>query len=302
LRADIVQKESLISGVVASVVVPFTPGGEVDQDKLRAEVKLLDESGVDGLCAGGLLSGVAGARSEELYALCTNIRRSSQKPLLAMVFPDVTVEALEMTRAVADGGAETILVAQPHYLCHPGEAGLVDMFAELKSLVSCPLLLADCFPEAQVDLKTISTLINNELVDGVLQAVDVHSLVDLLCLHPDVPIYSGIEDLHYVAFLLGARGAISDLGAAFPLDLCGLYRSFRSGTHAEARIHHERLVRLWHVLSLTAEREARLRSALIAQGRKVGTAPSPYGELPAEVAREIANAVHGEGLTATGPA
>ena len=219
-----------------------------------------------------------------------------------MVFPDVTVEALEMTRAVADGGAETILVAQPHYLCQPGEAGLVDMFAELKSLVSCPLLLADCFPEAQVDLRTISTLINNELVDGVLQAVDVHSLVDLLCLHPDVPIYSGIEDLHYVAFLLGARGAISDLGAAFPRDLCGLYRSFRSGTHAEARIHHERLVRLWHVLSLTAEREARLRSALIAQGRKVGTAPSPYGELPAEVAREIANAVHGEGLTATGPA
>jgi hypothetical protein len=34
----------------------------------------------------------------------------------------------------------------------------------------------------------------------------------------------------------------------------------------------------------------------------VGAAPSPYGELRAEVAREIANALHGEGLTAAGPA
>jgi dihydrodipicolinate synthase/N-acetylneuraminate lyase len=297
-----VKKESLTPGVIASVVVPFAPNGEIDEDQLRAEVKLIDESDVDGLCAGGLLSGIAGARAEELYALCTNIRRGSRKPLFAMILPDVTVEALEMARAVADGGAEAILVAQPHYLCQPGEAGLVEMFAELNQLVSCPLLLADCFAEAKVDLPTTISLINNGLVDGVLQAVDVHSLVDLLCLHPDVPVYSGIEDLHYAALLLGAHGAISDLGAAFPRDLCELYRSFRSGTHEEARVRHERLVRLWHVLSLTAEREARLRAALIAQGRKVGAAPSPYGKLGAGVAREIANALHAEGLTASGPA
>lgn len=296
------QREPLTPGVVASVVVPFTPDGEIDEDQLRAEVKLLDESGVDGLCAGGLLSGVAGGRPEELHALCTNIRRSSHKPLFAMIFPDVTVEALEMTRAVADGGATAILIAQPHYLCQPGEAGLVEMFAELNGLVPHPLLLADCFPEAKVDLKTTTTLINKGLVAGVLQAVDIHSLVDLLCLHPDVPVYSGIEDLHYVTLLLGAHGAISDLGAVFPGNLCDLYRSFQSGAHEEARIHHERLVRLWHVLSVTAEREARLRSALIAQGRKVGAAPSPYGELPAEVGREIANALHSEGLTAAGSA
>lgn len=297
-----VQKVSLTSGVIASVVVPFAPNGEVDEDQLRAEVKRIDESDVDGLCAGGLLSGTAGAPPEQLHTLCTSIRRASRKPLFALVLPDVTVEALELTRAVADGGAEAILVAQPHYLCQPGEAGLVEMFAELNRLVSCPLLLADCFAEAKVDLKTTSALINNGLVEGVLQAVDIHSLVDLLCLHPGVRVYSGIEDLHYVAFLLGAQGTISDLAAAVPGELCDLYRSFRSGAHERTRFHHERLVRLWHVLSLTAEREARLRSAMIAQGRKVGRAPSPYGELPGEVAREIAHALQAEGLTVAGPA
>jgi 4-hydroxy-tetrahydrodipicolinate synthase len=216
-----------------------------------------------------------------------------------MVFPDVTVEALEMTRAVAEGGAEAVLVAQPHYLCQPGEAGLLEMFAELKKSVSCPLLLADCFPEAKVDLKATKTLISRRLVDGVLQAADVHSLVDLLCLHPRIPVYSGIEDLHYMAFMLGAHGAISDLAAVFPRHLSDVYRFFRSGMHEDARLHHERLVRLWHVLSFTAEREARVRSALIAQGRKVGAAPSPYGELRTEAAREIANTLQSEGLTVT---
>jgi dihydrodipicolinate synthase/N-acetylneuraminate lyase len=91
-----VKKESLASGVIASVMVPFTPDGQIDEDQLRAEVKLLDQTDVDGLCAGGLLSGIAGARAEELYALCTNIRRGSSKPLFAMILPDVAVEALEM--------------------------------------------------------------------------------------------------------------------------------------------------------------------------------------------------------------
>src|SRR3984957_10875853 len=294
-----VQKQSLAAGVIASVVVPFAPNGEIDADQLRAEVGLLEESGVDGICVGGLLSGLAGARPDELHSLTATIRRASRKTLFAMVFPDVTMEALEMTRAVADGGAEAILVAQPHYLCQPGEAGLLEMFAELKKSVSCPLLLADCFPEAKVDLKTTKTLISKRLVDGVLQAADVHYLVDLLCTHPRVPVYSGIEDLHYMAFMLGAHGAISDLAAAFPAELSDVYRSFQADMHEDARRHHERLVRLWHVLSLTAEREARLRSALIAQGRKVGSAPSPYGELRTEVAREIASVLQTEGLTVT---
>ena len=293
------QKRSLTAGVIASVVVPFAPNGEMDADQLGAEVKLLNESGVDGLCAGGVLSGTAGASPEELHSLATSIRSATQKPFFAMVFPDVTVEALEMTRAVVDGGAEAVLVAQPHYLCQPGEAGLLDMFAELKKLASCPLLLADCFPEAKVDLKTTTALISKRLIDGVLQAADVHSLVDLMCLHPRVPVYSGIEDLHYVAFMLGAHGAISDLATVFPGDLSEVYRGFQSSMHEDARLHHERLVRLWHVLSPTAEREARLRSALIVQGRKVGAAPSPYGELRSEVAHEIANTLRNEGLTVT---
>ena len=57
LRAGMVKKQSLAAGVIASVVVPYGPSGEMDADQLRSEVEQLEESGVDGLCVGGLLSG-----------------------------------------------------------------------------------------------------------------------------------------------------------------------------------------------------------------------------------------------------
>jgi 4-hydroxy-tetrahydrodipicolinate synthase len=292
-----VQTKNLTGGVIASVVTPFTPNGDVDTDRLRSEVALLDKSPVDGICVGGLLSGAAGALPDELRSLAMVARKATKKPLFSMVLPDVAVEALEMLRAVTDGGADVVLVAQPHYLCQPGEAGLVEMFEQLKKEAKLPLLLADCFPDAKVGLKTTRHLIDERLVDGVLQAADAHALVDLLCLHPKVPVYCGVEDLHYVALVLGAHGSISDLGSVFPAELSKLHSSFRSGKHEDARALHEKLARVWRILSPAAERESRMRSALATQGREVGVPRSPYNYLGAEISSLIKSTIQKEGLT-----
>jgi dihydrodipicolinate synthase/N-acetylneuraminate lyase len=286
----------LTGGVIASVVTPFAPNGEVDADRFRSEVMLLDKSPVEGLCVGGLLSGAAGALPEELRSLVIIARKATKKPLFAMLLPDVAVEALDMLRAVTDGGADAVMVAQPHYLCQPGEAGLVEMFEQLRKQAKLPLLLADCFPEAKVGLKTTRHLIDERLVDGVLQAADAHALVDLLCLHPDVPVYCGVEDLHYVALILGAHGSISDLGSVFPTELSELHRAFKGGKHEDARMRHERLARVWRVLSPAAERESRVRSALAAQGREVGVARSPYNFIGADIGSLIKSTIQREGL------
>ncbi len=291
------QTKTLISGVIASLITPFTSTGEVDIDRLRSEVALLEKSPVDGLCVNGMLSGAAGALSEELASITEAVRKASRKPLFSMVLPDVTEEALEMVRAVVHAGADAVLVAQPHYLCQPGEAGLVEMFATLRGAVRVPLLMADCFPESKIGIKITRHLIDKELVDGILQAADPHCLVDLLCLHPNVPVYCGIEDLHYVAFLVGAYGSISDLGSVFPGELSAIHRAFKRGEHEDARQHHERLVRLWRILSPAAERESRVRVALAAQGRDVGVPRSPYDFLTDGMSGIIKSAMQAEGIS-----
>ncbi len=287
---------NLIKGLIADIITPFSSTGEVDVDALRTEVKLLDGSNVNGLCLGGVLSGLEGVLPEELAAVTSAVRGATKKPLFAVVLPDTTQEALEMSRAVVDAGADAVLVAQPHYLSLPSEDGLVEMFADVKRTTKIPVLLADCFPGGIVGLAASKTLAGQRLVDGVWQAADVHILVDLLYSKLGVPVYSGIEDLHYVAYVLGAQGVISDLASAFPAEAAGLYNAFVAGKRSDATTRHERLVRLWRALGRGPESEGRVRAALEAQGRKVGPAPSPYNQIPSGASGEVRTAIGQEGL------
>lgn len=287
---------NLAKGLIADIVTPFSSTGEVDFDALRKEMKLLDSSAVNGLCVGGVLSGLEGMLPEELSAVTSAVRSATKKPLFAVVLPDTNQEALEMTRAVVEGGADAVLVAQPHYLSLPSEEGLVEMFANVKQTTKAPVLLADCFPGGIVGLATTKTLASKRLIDGVWQAADVHILVDLLYSKLAVPVYSGVEDLHYVAYVLGAQGVISDLAAAFPAETSGVYEAFAAGKPADATPRHERLVRLWRALGRGPESEGRIRLALEAQGRKVGSAPSPYNKIPAGALGEVRTAIGHEGL------
>jgi len=105
-----------------------------------------------------------------------------------------------------------------------------------------------------------------------------------------------MEDLHYVSLLLGARGIVSDLAAVFPGEMAALYRAWREGRYDEARLFHERLVRLWRAFEHPSEQRTRLRAALTGQGRKVGEARSPYNFASVHTAREVRAAIEREGL------
>ena len=288
--------QGLSRGVITSIVIPFAIDGSVDWDVLQSEVRFLEDSGATGFCVGGLLSGTAGAEINEIAAICRTVRDLTRKPLLAMIYPDVEVEALVMGRAVLESGADAILVAQPHYLCQPNEAGLCGMFAKLREELHCPLVLADCFPDAIIDVKSIENLVRMQLVDGIFEAANAHSLVELLLLPLEVPVYCGIEDLHYIFLMLGAHGILSDLSAAFPRELSELYQSYLSSDHEAARQRQESLVRIWHVLNHPSERQGRLRSALFARGRDVGVPRSPYNVLGLEARTEVGEILKREGM------
>ncbi len=273
-------------GVIASVITPFTADGTVAWEELTRETELLSGSRVDALCVGGLMSETEGSTPEELGRLCEAVSRHAKKPVVAMIYPDSQPEAAELARAVVAGGVQAIFVAQPHYLCQPGVHGLTEMLAELRNETRRPVLLANCQRNAMVDVQTMEQLVRAGAIDGILLGGDgAHLMVDLMCLRPNVPVLSAMEDLHYVSLLLGARGIVSDLAAVL-----------REGRYDEARLFHERLVRLWRALEHPSEQRTRLRAALTGQGRKVGEARSPYNFASVHTAREVRAAIEREGL------
>ena len=284
-----------VQGVIAGIITPFTAKGSVAWEQLQAETELLSRSLVDGLCVGSFMSETEGATPDEMFRLCKAVSGQAKKPAVAMISPDSQQEASELVQAVDTGGAKAVIVAQPHYLCQPSLKGLVGMFAALREETRLPLVLSNCQRTAMITVEIMRHLVKEKVIDGILVGGDgAHVMVDLLCLHLDVPVFSGIEDLHYVGLLMGAQGVISDLAAIFPGEVAAMYRAHCDGKHDDARSHHERLVRLWRALEHPSEQRARVRSALITRGRNVGRPRSPYNVDEAGFIAEVRGALERE--------
>ncbi len=278
-----------VEGVIPNLIVPFVDEGKIGWEKIGQEIKFLDGAGVDGISIGAFGSETAGAAPDELFRICDVARRNTQKPLVATILPDSEPEAINLLEAVAGARVDAIFVAQPHYLFQPDSASLLRMFERLRTRSTIPLGLANLLASAPVDLGTMTRMMDESLIDGLLQGgADAHLMVDLLQTHPRVPVFSGMEDLHYMALLLGSVGMISGLATLFPAKCVALYRDWKEHNYDSVRERSESLLRLWRVLDHPVRHVSRMRFALAAQGRDVGLPRSPYAVHEHESASEIA--------------
>jgi len=278
------------------MVTPFDAGGQAELDALRRDTEFLSKNGIHALCVGGVVSETAGASPEEVHRLCKTVVSATDKPVLGGIFPDCNTEAFDLADAAVSAGSQALLVAPPHYLFSPDCDGLLEMFTALREKVTVPLLLSNCIQTAQVDLSSITALISRGLIDGVHQAGgNAHLLADVLQLSPRVPVYSGVEDLIYMAFLLGAEGTISALATVFPEDCVALYEAACQGDSTGAREIHERLNRLWRALDHPVELLSRIKWALTLRQRPAGVPRSPYNITSANSQRVLREALEKQG-------
>jgi 4-hydroxy-tetrahydrodipicolinate synthase len=285
-----------IQGIIPVMVTPFDTDGRAELEALRREAEFLSKTGVQALCVGGAISETAGAEPEEIHLLCKTVISATDKPVIAGIFPDCNTEAFDLSDAAVSAGSLALLVAPPHYLFSPDCDGLLEMFGALRERVTVPLLLSNCIQTAQVDLSSITALISKGLIDGVHQAGgNAHLLADVLHLNPRVPVYTGVEDLIYMAFLLGAEGAISALATVFPEDCLALYEANRQGDSTSAREIHEKLNRLWRALDHPVEFLSRIKWALTLRQREAGVPRSPYNVLSGESQRILREALERQG-------
>jgi 4-hydroxy-tetrahydrodipicolinate synthase len=290
-----------LRGVIPSVITPFDEKGEIAWDEVATEARLLDQAGVDGICIGGCFGEITGSSAEELEQLCKVVRSSTIRPLIAAVFPDSEPEAFEFVGAVTRGGAIAVVVGQPHYLFQPDERSLLAMFRRLRDVSPIPVLLGNQLRTAQVDLPVIKELMNEGAIHGIIQGGgNAHLLVDLLSMRPRLPVFSAIEDLHYVGLILGCEGMVSDLAALAPRECVRLWQDVVAGDHKSARNQHEKLLRVWRVIDHPVDYLSRARLALRSQGRRVGNARSPYDlALDDLSATELKDILRREGVVAS---
>ena len=264
-------------GVIASLLTPFDDRGAVDWGLLAAQAARVESAGVHAVCAGGVASELAGSTPEEFGRVCQVVRSAVSKPIWAGIYPDSTLEAVELARAAVGDGASVLLIAQPHYLFQPGAEGMAEMLEELRRSVPVPLLLSNTVRTAMLGTVEMRKLAGLGLIDGIVQGGgEAHLLADLLCLPGRPAVFSAIDELAYLSYLLGVEGMLSTLAALFPAECVAIYDSQAKGDHEQARVMHERLLRIWRVLDHPSELLARLKLAASLHDKPAGLPRSPY--------------------------
>jgi 4-hydroxy-tetrahydrodipicolinate synthase len=287
-----------IRGVIASLLTPFDERGSIDWELLATQAVRAESAGVHAMCIGGFASELAGSTPKEFGRVCQTVRGAVRIPLVANIYPDSTPEAIELANAAAQAGASVLLVAQPHYLFQPGAEAFADMLQELKRRVALPLMLSNTVQSATLSAADLRRMVERAVIDGIVQGGnDAHTLADLLCLSSRPPVYSAIDGLAYLAYLLGAEGTLSSLAAVFPAEAVSLYLAHQAGDHERARRMHNRLLRIWRALDHPAELPARLKLGASLCANPAGVARAPY-QLAADSGQAVRQALLREGLIA----
>ena len=290
----------MITGSIVALVTPMHADGGVDWDSLERLLDLHLEAGTSAIGAVGT-TGESATLSVDEH--CEVIRRCVQHmagrlPVVAGTGSNSTREAIELTRAAAEAGADAALLVTPYYN-RPTQEGLFKHFEALAEAVDIPQILYNVPGRTCVDMsnETVARLAALERIVGIKDATgDLQRGRELIALCGDrIAVYSGDDPTAMELMLAGGQGNISVTANVAPALMAQLCRLAMAGERAAATEIDDRLAPLNAALFLEANpipvKWALYRSGLIEEGIRL-----PLTELDARYRGEVLAAMEAAGI------
>jgi len=268
-----------LQGIVPPLVTPFDADEQVDEQAMRAEVRLHLDAGVDGICVTGSTGEGASLAPDETAAVArvAVAEAASSVPVIAGIICDSTREVIRYGLAAREAGVDALQVTPVHYLWTPDPDTTVAYYRQISEAVGLPVVIYNVVPWATIAPATLARILDE--VPGVIAVKqsggDIHALADLLRLAPaGGTVLTAVDDLLYPSFVLGAQGAIAATLTVVPQLCVRLWRAVAAGDHQLARDIHNRLLPVWRAVD-GPNMPARIKAALALQGRYGGHARGP---------------------------
>lgn len=247
----------MITGSIVALVTPMHVDGSVDWAGME---RLLDQH----LQAGTGAIGAVGTTGEsatlsvpehlEVIKHCVKYV-NGRLPIMAGTGSNSTWEAIELTQAAADAGADACLLVTPYYN-RPTQRGLYEHFRALAEAVDVPQILYNVPGRTCVDLDndTVLQLAELDRICGIKDATgDLERGRDLIKRCGDqIAIYSGDDPTAMELMLAGGKGNISVTANVAVKDMADLCRLAMAGEREGASAINDRLSPLNRALFLEA--------------------------------------------------
>jgi len=234
-----------IEGCLTALVTPFRDG-KIDFDALGKLVDWQIEQGVDGIVSVGTTGESATLDVDEHVAVITATVKAARGrvPVVAGAGGNATSEALALTKASEDAGADALLHVTPYYN-RPNQEGLYRHFEAVAKSTKLPIILYNVPSRTACDLLT-DTVVRLAELDNIIGIKDATgNLVrgsELIAKVGDrLAVLSGDDGTAYPLYACGARGVISVVSNVAPRDMADMWDAVKAGDLARAKKIHFKL-------------------------------------------------------------
>jgi 4-hydroxy-tetrahydrodipicolinate synthase len=245
----------MISGSLVALVTPMLANGDIDWSALDSLVAWHLEQGTSGIVAVGTTGESATLAVPEHCEVIGRVvsEVAGAVPVIAGTGANSTAEAVELTRAASEAGADACLLVTPYYN-KPTQEGLYQHHKLIAESVAIPQILYNVPGRTGVDMlpATVARLADIDNIIGIKEATgDLQRGREVLDVCADkMAVYSGDDATATELMLMGAAGTISVTANVAPGLLAELSRLAISGDVGAARVLDSRLAALNSALFL----------------------------------------------------
>ena len=242
----------MFNGALTALATPFRDG-EVDAPALRDLIEWQIQSGIDGLVPCGSTGESATlTHAEHDSVIKLTIEQVRKRvPVIAGTGSNSTAEAIRLTAAAREMGADGALLLSPYYN-KPTQDGIFRHYKTIAATVDLPLFVynipgrtaSNILPETIARLAEIKNIVGIKEASG---SMDQSSDIVKMC-GDRITILSGDDALTLPLIAIGAKGVISTCSNVVPREMHDLAGAALAGDFAKAREIHYRLLPLMRAL------------------------------------------------------
>ena len=291
----------MISGSIVAMVTPMHEDGSVHWEDLEALVEWHIEMGTAAIVPVGTTGESATISVPEHCEIVSRVVQTAggRIPVIAGTGANATSEAIELTTAARDSGADACLLVTPYYN-KPTQEGLFRHYEAIAAAVDIPQILynvpgrtaCDMLPETVKRLSEIKQIVAiKEATGNISRAVEILELCG-----PDMVVYSGDDATACDLMLNGAQGTISVTANVAPAKMALLCKAAVAGEAEEANALNEPLIGLHDSLFLESN-PIPVKWALLEMGKIRKGIRLPLTELSSEFHDELRQAMRQAGVS-----
>ena len=236
-----------LTGIFPAIPTPVTDSDRIDERAARAQMDVILAGGADGVVPVGGTGEYGALRPDErvrMVAICAE-KAEGRIPVVAGVLDPGYYDAIASGTALAQAGADALLVLTPYYTT-PTQTGIRDYFIRYADESPVPTVIYEIPYRTRIAIapEVLHELSHHPNIIGMKACnTDMYHFLKVQAGISDTfTVLSGEDTLFPVQMAAGARGGIVVTASALPRTWRRLYALCASGRFPEAFALHRRLV------------------------------------------------------------